>query len=112
MICNTAYALLAVGLVSQALAEPFGGPEFARMSTRDILGLQRRAIEGYAPTEQLCGSGDTCAEACGKGFRQCASTDGLTHCYNRTKKQTCCPGGTGGEWCINTEPSIWALIVV
>ncbi|GAP86378.1 putative prp 4 c domain-containing protein [Rosellinia necatrix] len=86
--------LLALGLAGQALAEPPREPKFARMSTRDIFGLNRRAVEGYAPTEQLCGAGDTCAQACGKGFRQCASKDDETHCYNRSK-QTCCPGGTG-----------------
>ncbi|KAF2968440.1 hypothetical protein GQX73_g5140 [Xylaria multiplex] len=98
MIYSVAYTLLAVGLVSQTLAEPAREPyqpKFARMSTRSILGLQRRAPEGYSPTEQLCGVGDTCAEACGKGFSQCASKDGLAHCYNRLKKQTCCPNGRG-----------------
>lgn len=100
MIFNTAYTLLAVGFASQALAEPYREPyqpKLARMSTRNILGIQRRVLEGYSPMEQLCGDGDTCAEACGKGFKQCASKDALTHCYNSSKKQTCCPGGTGGE---------------
>ncbi|KAI0418493.1 hypothetical protein F5X98DRAFT_111133 [Xylaria grammica] len=98
MIRSVAYTLLAVGLVSQTLAEPSlepYQPKLARMSTRNILGLQRRDIEGYSPTEQLCGVGDTCAEACGKGFRQCASKDSLTHCYNKLKKETCCPNGSG-----------------
>ncbi|KAI0857650.1 hypothetical protein F4860DRAFT_489037 [Xylaria cubensis] len=98
MIRYAAYTLLVMGLASQALADPVNEPyqpELARMSTRNILGLHRRAMEGYAPMEQLCGDGDTCAEACGKGFSQCASKDNLTHCYNRSKKQECCPGGTG-----------------
>ncbi|KAI0453115.1 hypothetical protein F5B21DRAFT_311291 [Xylaria acuta] len=98
MIWYTAYTFLVVGLASQTLAEPFREPyqpKLARMSVRNILGLHRREIEGYTPVEQLCGDGDTCAEACGKGFSQCASKDDLTHCYNRSKKQTCCPGGTG-----------------
>ncbi|KAI0184412.1 hypothetical protein EV127DRAFT_237958 [Xylaria flabelliformis] len=98
MIRYAAYTLLVMGLASQALADPVNEPyqpELARMSTRNILGLHRRAMEGYAPVEQLCGDGDTCAEACGKGFSQCASKDNLTHCYNRSKKQECCPGGTG-----------------
>ncbi|KAI1113445.1 hypothetical protein F5Y14DRAFT_417755 [Nemania sp. NC0429] len=98
MIFCTAYALLAVGFASQILAEPFRDPyqpKLARMSTSNILGIRRRGVEGYSPMEQLCGDGDTCAEACGKGFKQCASKDDLTHCYNSLKKQTCCPGGTG-----------------
>ncbi|KAI8953667.1 hypothetical protein F4801DRAFT_104244 [Xylaria longipes] len=95
MLC---YTLLVLGLAGQTLAESLREPyqpKLARMSTRNILGLQRRVIEGYAPMEQLCREGDTCAEACGKGFKQCASKDDLTHCFNPLKKQTCCPGGTG-----------------
>lgn len=100
MFFRTAYTLLVIGFASQVLAEPFHEPyqpKLARMSTRNILGIQRRGTEGYSPMEQLCGDGDTCAEACGKGFKQCASKDDLTHCYNSLRKQTCCPGGTGGE---------------
>ncbi|KAJ8127483.1 hypothetical protein O1611_g6153 [Lasiodiplodia mahajangana] len=111
MLCYTVYSLLIAGLASQALAEPVREPyqpKLARMSTRNILGLQRRVLEGYAPMEQLCGDGDTCAEACGKGFKQCASKDKLTHCYNPLKKQTCCPGGSGdscdnGYFCTSDE---------
>ncbi|KAI0406200.1 hypothetical protein F4802DRAFT_121000 [Xylaria palmicola] len=98
MICYTSYTLLAIGLMSRALAEPFQEPyqpSLARMSTRNILALYPRAVEGYSPTEQLCGAGDTCAEACGKGSKQCTSKDGVTHCFNPSKKETCCPGGRG-----------------
>ncbi|KAI1127374.1 hypothetical protein F5Y10DRAFT_194901 [Nemania abortiva] len=98
MLCYTVYTLLVAGLASQTLAEPVREPyqpKLARMSTRNILGLHRRGVEGYAPMEQLCSVGDTCAEACGKGFKQCASKDGVAHCYNPLKKQTCCPGGSG-----------------
>ncbi|KAI0910097.1 hypothetical protein F4823DRAFT_591682 [Ustulina deusta] len=98
MICSVAYTVLVVGLASRVLAgpshEPYH-PSLARMSTRDIIGLHRRDAEGYSPTEQLCGAGDTCADACGKGFKQCRSKDSLTHCYNSLKKQTCCPNGSG-----------------
>ncbi|KAJ3551587.1 hypothetical protein NPX13_g11326 [Xylaria arbuscula] len=98
MICSTAYTFLVVGLASQMLAEPIHEPHqpsLARMSTRDIIGLSRRGVEGYSPTELLCGEGDTCAEACGKGFAKCDSKDHLTHCYNPSKKQECCPNGSG-----------------
>ena len=101
MICSAAYPLLVVGLASQILAEPVREPyqpSLARMSTRNIIGLHRRDLEGYAPTELLCGEGDTCAEACGKGFDKCNSNDHLTHCYNPSKKQTCCPNGSGGAY--------------
>ncbi|KAI0435332.1 hypothetical protein F5Y09DRAFT_293418 [Xylaria sp. FL1042] len=97
MICSTAYAVLVVGLASRILAEPYEPyqPSLARMSTRNIFGLHRRGVEGYAPTEEICGDGHTCAEACGKGFQQCHSKDDLTHCYNQSKQQTCCPNGSG-----------------
>ncbi|KAI3318341.1 hypothetical protein HD806DRAFT_318974 [Xylariaceae sp. AK1471] len=98
MLYYVASALLVVGLAGQTLAEPLRKPyqpQLARMSTKNIFGLDRRQVEGYSPTQQLCGVGDTCDEACGKGFKQCASKDSLTHCYNPLKKQTCCPGGTG-----------------
>ncbi|KAI1423309.1 hypothetical protein F5Y12DRAFT_758340 [Xylaria sp. FL1777] len=103
MICSVAYTVLVAGLASRILAEPSHGPNqplLARMSTRNIIGLHRRDIEGYAPMEQLCGAGDTCAEACGKGFMQCKSKDALTHCYNSSAKQACCPNG-GGDSCDN-----------
>ncbi|KAI0813960.1 hypothetical protein GGR55DRAFT_633343 [Xylaria sp. FL0064] len=97
MIRSAAYAVLVVGLASRILAETYEPyqPSLARMSTRNIIGLHRRALDGYAPTEEICGDGHTCAEACGKGFQQCHSKDDLTHCYNPIKKQTCCPNGSG-----------------
>ncbi|KAI0867862.1 hypothetical protein GGS24DRAFT_252265 [Hypoxylon argillaceum] len=98
MHCYTVYTLLVAGLASQTLAEPLREPyrpKLARMSTRHILGLHRRDVEGYSPMEQICGTGDTCAEACGKGFKQCASKDGIPHCFNQLQKQTCCPSGSG-----------------
>ncbi|KAI0199236.1 hypothetical protein F4808DRAFT_217895 [Astrocystis sublimbata] len=85
-----AYTLLVLGLASQTLAD-----QLARDSASNIFGIDRRQVEGYNPTDQLCGEGNTCAEACGKGFRQCASNDDLTHCYNRAKKQICCPNHSG-----------------
>ncbi|KAI0965181.1 hypothetical protein F4678DRAFT_343512 [Xylaria arbuscula] len=102
MMYSTAYTVLVVGLASQILAEPYEPhqPSLARMSTRNIIGFHRRDLEGYAPTEQICGDGNTCAEACGKGFTQCNSKDHLTHCYNPVKKETCCPNGSG-ESCDN-----------
>ncbi|KAI0014409.1 hypothetical protein F4779DRAFT_9892 [Xylariaceae sp. FL0662B] len=84
-----------------AIAEPMRQPykptemKLAKMSARQIFGLDRRDDDGYAPEQQFCGSGDTCAEACGKGFEQCKSNDGVVHCFNKGAKQTCCPGLTG-----------------
>jgi hypothetical protein len=100
MLYCIASTLLTVGIVSKTLAEPFRQPyqpELARMSTRHAFNLDRREVEGYSPTQQLCGVGETCAEACGKEYKQCTSDDSLTHCYNPLKRQTCCSGGTGGK---------------
>lgn len=48
--------------------EPYQ-PQVARMSVRNILGLQSRQDGGaYNPDQQFCGNGDTCSEACGDGF--------------------------------------------
>ncbi|KAI1826499.1 hypothetical protein F4861DRAFT_85927 [Xylaria intraflava] len=98
MLCHTAYTLLVAGLAGWALAEsrhqPYR-PKLVHMAATDVMGIYRRVIEGYSPIQQLCGDGDTCAEACGMGFEQCASRDGMAHCYNPLKKQTCCPSGRG-----------------
>ena len=47
--------------------EPYQ-PQVARMSVRNLLGLQSRQDGAYNPDQQFCGQGDTCAEACGEGF--------------------------------------------
>ncbi|KAI1377743.1 hypothetical protein F4677DRAFT_46475 [Hypoxylon crocopeplum] len=98
MLFSVASSLATVALVGQAIAEPLRQPyklKLARMSTRSIFGLDRRYDGGYAPEQQYCSDGNTCAEACGKGFEQCASKDGVVHCFKKSGKQTCCPGMTG-----------------
>ncbi|KAL7627496.1 hypothetical protein AAE478_001689 [Parahypoxylon ruwenzoriense] len=98
MLFRAISSLALMALAGQAIAEPLRQPyklELARMSTRNLFGLQPRQDEGYAPEQQFCGAGDTCAEACGKGFERCASNDGIVHCFNTSAKQSCCPGLTG-----------------
>ncbi|KAI2637119.1 hypothetical protein GGS26DRAFT_471524 [Hypomontagnella submonticulosa] len=98
MLFSAVSSFAIMALAGQAVAEPLRQPyklKLARMSTRSIFGLDRRQDEGYSPEQQFCGSGDTCAEACGKGFQQCASRDDIIHCFNKAGKQTCCPGLTG-----------------
>lgn len=98
MLFRAVSTVAILALAGQAVAEPLRQPyklKFARMSPREIFGLDRRSDEGYSPEQQFCDSGKTCAEACGKGFEQCASNDGVVHCFNKTAKQTCCPGKTG-----------------
>lgn len=90
-----------MALAGQTIAEPLRQPyklDLAVMSTRSMFGLERRqGDEGYAPEQQFCSSGKTCAEACGKGFEQCASNDNVVHCFNKRAKQTCCPSLSGGK---------------
>ncbi|XXG98507.1 hypothetical protein Hte_004831 [Hypoxylon texense] len=98
MLFITVSSLAALALAGQAVAEPLRQPyklKLSKMSVNSIFGLSRRQSEGYAPEQQFCGAGDTCAEACGKGFEQCSSNDGVVHCFNKSGKQTCCPGLTG-----------------
>ena len=47
--------------------EPYQ-PQVARMSVRNLLGLQTRQDGAYNPDQQFCGKGDTCSKACGDGF--------------------------------------------
>ncbi|KAI1503878.1 hypothetical protein F5X99DRAFT_406559 [Biscogniauxia marginata] len=97
MLSHAVTTLAVLAIAGHAAADPMREPyqpEFARMSTRSLFGLTRRQ-DGYAPEQEICGSGSTCAEACGKGFKQCASKDNLVHCYDASAKQTCCPGNTG-----------------
>ncbi|KAI1776899.1 hypothetical protein F4818DRAFT_362433 [Hypoxylon cercidicola] len=98
MLFTTVSSLAALALASQAAAEPLRQPyklKLSRMPVNSLFGLSRRQSEGYSPEQQFCGAGDTCAEACGKGFEQCSSNDGTVHCFNEAAKQTCCPGLTG-----------------
>ncbi|KAI1142355.1 hypothetical protein F5Y05DRAFT_223423 [Hypoxylon sp. FL0543] len=98
MLFHTVSSIAVLALAGQAAAEPLRQPyklKFARASPREIFGLARRDDGGYSPEQQFCDSGRTCAEACGKGFAQCASNDGVTHCFNQAAQQTCCPGMTG-----------------
>ncbi|KAI1334874.1 hypothetical protein F5Y15DRAFT_265825 [Xylariaceae sp. FL0016] len=87
-------AVMALAVAAEPTRQPYQ-PKLFKMSTRQLFGLERRDGEGYSPSQELCGSGATCAEACGTGFKQCASDDSVTHCYNAGNDQTCCPAGTG-----------------
>lgn len=64
------------------------------MSSNQLGSLGRRQ-SGYRPETLVCGTGDTCAQACGNGFEQCQSQDTILHCFDPGHGQTCCPGGTG-----------------
>ncbi|KAI0478936.1 hypothetical protein GGR56DRAFT_350588 [Xylariaceae sp. FL0804] len=92
-------ALVAPAVVAEPLRQPYQ-PQLFKMSARQIFGLEGRSSSslseaGYSPATELCSTGSTCAEACGTGYAECTSDDGVTHCYNKAQKQTCCAGSTG-----------------
>lgn len=92
-------ALAFFALAAHATAsEPMPYKPLAKMSIHRMFGIGRRQDStGYQPTQSVCGSGDTCAEACGSGYEACTSTDDVVHCYDPTAQQTCCPDGTGNS---------------
>jgi hypothetical protein len=83
-------------VVADGVRKPYM-PEVARMSVRNILLGRRQDDGGYQPDTTLCGTGTSCAEACGAGFAQCSSTDGAVYCYDAGNSQTCCPNGSGNS---------------
>lgn len=116
MLFRAVSTVVVAALAGQAMAEPVSKPyklPLAKMSVKEIFGLSRRDDTGYQPTQTLCGTGTTCAEACGTGFEQCASKDNQIHCFDPTAKQTCCPGDTGdscddGYYCsADNKGGVW-----
>lgn len=96
MFFTTASALGVLAIAAHAVAEP--APYM--MSSRQVFGLPRRDSpnsDGYEPTQSYCGTGDTCAQACGNGFVLCPSTDNAIHCYNTAVNQACCADGSGNS---------------
>jgi len=66
-------------------------------STADrTFGAMMKRQNGYYPTTHHCGSGDTCAEACGVGQETCPSSSGL-YCYDPTAGDICCPDLSGNS---------------
>jgi hypothetical protein len=59
--------------------------------------IQRR-VDGYHPEFGSCGSGKTCADACGSGWEGCEANTTLSlFCYNKPAGQSCCGNGSGRE---------------
>lgn len=79
----------AMASVVAAEAQPY------RLAVMPGLSLMRRETLGYSPETTKCGAGNTCAEACGAGFAECPSNDGVSHCFNPEAKQNCCQDGSG-----------------
>lgn len=87
----TSVALLACAASVSAEPKPY------RLAMMPVLGqsLARRSTNGYQPELSQCHDGDTCAEACGSEYTECASSGSETHCYNPSVKQSCCADGSG-----------------
>lgn len=81
-------------VVTEGIKRPYK-PELARMSVKHMFLSRRAEDDGYQPDTSLCGTGNSCAEACGAGFAQCASSDDQIHCYDAGSSQTCCPNNSG-----------------
>ncbi|KAK4081788.1 uncharacterized protein Triagg1_2529 [Trichoderma aggressivum f. europaeum] len=89
----TSVALLACAASVSAEPKPY------RLAMMPVLGqsLARRSTNGYQPELSQCHDGDTCAEACGSEYTECASSGKETHCYNPSVKQSCCADGSGNS---------------
>ncbi|KAI9171124.1 hypothetical protein HJFPF1_00604 [Paramyrothecium foliicola] len=102
-------AILACAAHASAEPQPY------KLAMMPVLGmsLSRRQTNGYQPEQSVCGDGNTCAEACGAGYAECAAVDQSIHCYNPEAKQQCCQDGTGnscddGYYCTHdTKQQTW-----
>ncbi|CCC08113.1 hypothetical protein SMACR_01663 [Sordaria macrospora] len=119
MLVKSFTALAALALAAQAVAEPiirtpYRANKVHKTSVRQLFGVVRRQDNpGYQPEQTVCGSGNTCSEACGAGFETCASKDDSVHCYNPAAAQICCPNASGsscdaGYYCAaDNEKETW-----
>ncbi|KAK1771669.1 hypothetical protein QBC33DRAFT_554831 [Phialemonium atrogriseum] len=98
MLVKSASALAVLAFAAHASAsEAMPYKPLMRMSVRQMFGLVRRQDDaGYQPTQAVCGTGNTCAEACGAGYEACSSSDEMVHCFN-PGAQTCCPDASGNS---------------
>ncbi|KAH6659350.1 hypothetical protein BKA67DRAFT_652581 [Truncatella angustata] len=87
-------ALAGQVVVAEGVRKPYK-PELARMSVKAMLLGKRQEDGGYEPDTTFCGTGTTCAEACGAGYQQCSSSDDQVHCFDAASSQTCCPNNSG-----------------
>ncbi|KAM7220958.1 hypothetical protein V8F06_003682 [Rhypophila decipiens] len=97
MLVKSFTTLAAFALAVNAAAEPRPYKPLMKMSVRQLFGVVRRQDNpGYQPEQAVCGDGNTCEEACGAGYSECASKDLEIHCYN-SAAQTCCPNKSGNS---------------
>lgn len=97
MLAKSFTALVAFALAVNAAAEPKPYKPLMKMSVKQLFSVVRRQDNpGYQPEQAVCGEGNTCEEACGAGYTECASKDLEIHCYN-SAAQTCCPNKSGNS---------------
>lgn len=99
MLVKSFSALAALAFAAHVVAEPMPyKPKLMKTSVRELFGVVRRQDSpGYQPTAAVCGTGNTCAEACGAGYETCASSDEQVHCFNPTANELCCPDQSGSK---------------
>jgi len=97
MLLKSISALAALAFAANVAAEPVPyKAQLHKTSARQLFGAVRRQDNpGYQPELAVCGTGNTCEDACGAGYQTCASKDDSTHCYNPAASETCCPNGSG-----------------
>ncbi|KAJ4988195.1 PRP 4 C domain-containing protein [Stagonosporopsis vannaccii] len=87
-----ALSLLAASAMADLVAYT-NAKSFGAMLKRGDTILKR---QGYTPDTDLCGSGNTCAEACGPNSVQCPSTDtSMLYCHDDNDGSKCCHDGSG-----------------
>lgn len=97
MLVRSLAAVAAFAFAANVAAEPMPyKPANMKMSSRELFGRQE-GTPGYTPDQAACGTGSTCAEACGAGYETCASTDSQIHCFNPTAGELCCPDKSGSK---------------
>lgn len=87
--------LVVAALVATSCAERV--PYKLSRRSNPLVALAARQQPGYQPVQTFCGHADTCAEACGTGFEQCPSEDGLSHCYHQSAGEVCCRDAEGSK---------------
>ncbi|KAL2131268.1 hypothetical protein VTI74DRAFT_5323 [Chaetomium olivicolor] len=97
MLVRSIAAVAALAFSANVAAEPMPyKPMNMKMSARELFGRQDNT-PGYIPDQTACGTGNTCAEACGAGYETCASKDSQIHCFNPAAGEVCCPDKSGSS---------------
>jgi hypothetical protein len=95
MLVTSFSALAVFAFAASVVAEPRPyKPSLVKTSARELFA---REVPAYRPSQEGCGEGDNCEQACGAGFVNCAANDDLIHCYNPSAAEICCPNKSGSS---------------